>query len=169
NLPRAIIISLPIVTAVYVLTNLAYFTTLSPEQMLSSEAVAVDFGNYHLGPMAWIIPVFVGLSCFGSVNGSLFTSSRLFFVGSREGHLPSLLSMIHPTLLTPLPSLIFTVNILLPVMFVLACLFLIIVSFWKTPVECAIGFGIIATGLPVYFIGVWWQNKPKWMMHGICE
>ncbi|XP_055365509.1 large neutral amino acids transporter small subunit 1 isoform X2 [Betta splendens] len=167
NLPRAIIISLPIVTVVYVLTNLAYFTTLSPDQMLRSEAVAVDFGNYHLGPMAWIIPVFVGLSCFGSVNGSLFTSSRLFFVGSREGHLPSLLSMIHPTLLTPLPSLIFTMNMLLPMSFVLACLFLIIVSFWKTPVECAIGFAIIVTGVPVYLFGVWWKNKPKWLLHGI--
>lgn len=61
------------------------------------------------------------------------------------------------------------VNILLPVSFVLACLFLIIVSFWKTPVECAIGFGIIGTGIPVYLIGVWWKNKPKWLLSGICE
>lgn len=61
------------------------------------------------------------------------------------------------------------VNILLPLSFVLACLFLIVVSIWKTPAECGIGFGIIATGVPVYFFGVWWKNKPKWLKQLICE
>lgn len=61
------------------------------------------------------------------------------------------------------------VNLALPVFFILACLFLIAVSFWKTPLECGIGFAIILSGLPVYFFGVWWKNKPKWILQVICK
>jgi len=41
NLPRAICISLPVVTLIYVLANIAYFVVLTKEEMLSSSAVAV--------------------------------------------------------------------------------------------------------------------------------
>ncbi|KAG9331179.1 hypothetical protein JZ751_019893, partial [Albula glossodonta] len=158
NLPLSIIISMPIVTVVYVLTNMAYFTTIPPHVMVNSEAVAVVFGEYHLGFMSWLIPVFVGLSCFGAVNGSLFTSARLFYAGAREGQLPAALGLVHTDLFTPVPSLIFTICVLVPVTFILGCVFMILVSFWAAPFECLIGSAIILTGVPFYLLGYKWKK-----------
>lgn len=127
NLPRAIFIGMPLVTVIYVLTNLAYFVVIPGDEMKSSVAVAVvsewnaennsvfifflifqTFGDKVFGSFSWLIPIFVALSTFGGVNGVVFTSARLFAMGANEGHLPSFFALFHVDKQTPIPSLVVT-------------------------------------------------------------
>lgn len=71
------------------------------------------FGNRLLGVMAWIIPVMVAISAFGGLSVHIMTSSRMCFVGARNGHFPSMLSHINMSKFTPTPALVFLVRILI--------------------------------------------------------
>ncbi|XP_024150582.1 b(0,+)-type amino acid transporter 1 [Oryzias melastigma] len=107
NLPLAIIIGIPMVTVCYVLVNVAYFTVMTPSELLVSPAVAVTFGDRVLYPLSWIVPLFVAFSTFGAANGSCFTAGRLAFVSGREGHMVKILSYVSLRRYTPSPALIF--------------------------------------------------------------
>jgi len=80
---------------------------MSAAEMVESEAVAVTFGNRILGTLAWLMPLSVTISTFGSANGTLFAAGRLCFAASREGHLMGVLSYVHIRRMTPAPGLIF--------------------------------------------------------------
>lgn len=108
NLPLSIAISCTTVTVIYTLTNIALYTVISPDEMLISPAVAVLFAEKMYGSFSFIMPVFVACSTIGSANGVIFTSSRLFFVGAREGHMPKILTMISKNTRTPIPAVVFT-------------------------------------------------------------
>lgn len=213
NLPRAIWISLPVVTVVYVLANVAYFAVLTRDEVLASDAVAVTFGDKMLSSMAWIMPLFVACSTFGALNGAIFASARLFFVGARQGHLPAAIALINVDRCTPVPSLVFLcvitlvllvikdvyvlinyltfvesvfttmsisgllwlrykqpkthrpikVHIVLPISFFIVCAFLVILPCYVSPVEVGVGIAIIATGVPVYLVCVYWKKRPRWI------
>ncbi|XP_034234111.1 Y+L amino acid transporter 2-like [Thrips palmi] len=213
NLPRAICISLPTVTVIYVLANIAYCVVLTPSELLSSSAVAVLFGEKMLGVMSWSMPVFVACSTFGALNGCIMSSSRLFFVGARQGHLPAAVALINVKRLTPVPALLFLclltlvqfvikdvyvlinyvsfvesfftlvsvtgllymryskpdlhrpikVNTILPIVFFVICVFLAVLPVYVTPWEVSIGVAIVLAGVPVYFVFIYWQNKPQWL------
>ncbi|XP_075597496.1 large neutral amino acids transporter small subunit 2-like isoform X2 [Balearica regulorum gibbericeps] len=210
NLPRAIFISIPLVTFVYVFANVAYVTAMSPRELLESNAVAVTFGEKVLGAVSWVMPLAVALSTFGGVNGSLFTCSRLFYAGAREGHLPALLAMIHLERRTPIPALLVTcvstllmlvtgdiytlinyvgfvnylwygvtvaglvvlrwkqpdrprpirVSLLFPGLYLLFWAALLLFSLWSEPLVCGIGLGIMATGAPLYLLGLRGGPRP---------
>lgn len=76
NLPRSIMIGIPLVTLCYALINLSYLAAMSPTEMIESEAVAVTFGHRILGALAWLMPLSVTISTFGSANGTLFAAGR---------------------------------------------------------------------------------------------
>lgn len=106
NLPRAIMISIPMVLVIYFFTNVAYFAVLTPSEILAADAVAVNFGERVLGVMHWTMPFFVACATFSSLNGCIFSGSRILYSSAREGHLPDVLGLISIHHFTPIPSLI---------------------------------------------------------------
>jgi L-type amino acid transporter 8 len=47
------------------------------------------------------------------------------------------------------------------VIYLLFWAFLLIFSLYSEPIVCGLGMAIMLTGVPVYFLGVYWDNKPE--------
>ncbi|XP_039591362.1 cystine/glutamate transporter-like [Polypterus senegalus] len=119
TIPLSIILSMVTVTITYLLTNISYYTVMTSEDILASNAVAVTFADKALQRFSSIIPILVAVSCLGALIRGCFTTPRMLFSASREGQWPILFSMIHIRRHTPLPAVL----ILYPMM-----VFMILVS-----------------------------------------
>lgn len=56
---------------------------------------------------------------------------------------------------------VFQISLIWPVIYLIFWAFLLIFSLYSEPVVCGIGLAIMLTGVPVYFLGVYWDNKPQ--------
>nr|XP_006133457.1 cystine/glutamate transporter-like isoform X2 [Pelodiscus sinensis] len=117
NNPLAVIVSVLTVMVGYMLTNVSYYTVLTVEDVLASQAVAVSFAQKAFQSLISVIPILVALSCIGTINVAIITFSRTLFVASREGQWPPLFSMIHIRRHTPLPA----VMLMFPLVTAMVC------------------------------------------------
>ncbi|KAH9492657.1 Large neutral amino acids transporter small subunit 1 [Bulinus truncatus] len=106
NLPLGIMISITSVTVIYIMANIAYFSVLTPEDMLHSSTVAVSFLDRTIAWLSYVVPGLISVSVIGGMNGAILSVSRLFYVAAKNHHLPRIISMINVKTLTPVPSLL---------------------------------------------------------------
>lgn len=52
------------------------------------------------------------------------------------------------------------VNLCIPVTFIVLCVVLVLLPSLEEPENLLIGILIIIAGIPVYYVGVYWKNKP---------
>ncbi|CAH8557414.1 unnamed protein product [Heterobilharzia americana] len=177
DLPLAIIISCLLVTFIYTMANVAYVTVVSPYEILTTPAVAITFAVRIYGVMWWIMPIFVALSTFGGVNGTIMTTSRMFFCCKSSKSNAKIIMLFACTPIdTNICSYIYMYNIInIFKKSTTSCESTNSVSdnicinnsvtghfaFVAAPTESLFGVAIICTGIPVYLIGCVWKNKPK--------
>lgn len=200
------------ITGVYMFTNLAYVSVLSYTSILASPAVAFTFGAASLPVLLhWVMPFFVACSTFGSMSNGTMVWARVAMAAARQGHLPTIFSLLQVDKLTPVPSLLlglfttllmmasstlysliqytsyisvlasamsvvtllrfriqypemkreFRLPILVPMAYLLISGFLLVYPFYSSPLKTGVCFGIIALGLPIYFLLIAPKERPE--------
>jgi basic amino acid/polyamine antiporter, APA family len=102
NLPRAIILGTLALIGIYVLTNFAYLYVLPIEAIARSPLVAADTMLALFGRVGVVlVSVFVMISSFSSLNGSMLASPRVFFAMAEDRLLFQAIAKVHPRYQTP--------------------------------------------------------------------
>jgi amino acid transporter len=110
NIPRALILGMVVLIAVYLGMTLAYHYVLPLDEVKSAsreaehfeQAVAAVYCEHLLGWRGIVaISMLVMCSTFISLNGNALTGPRAYFAMARDGLFPSALGRVHPRFQTP--------------------------------------------------------------------
>jgi len=85
NIVRALVIGIVVITALYVLLNLAYVKVLGLSGMQSSKAVASDFMRATWGEGGvWLLGIVVTSAALSTLNATVFTGARTNYALGRD-------------------------------------------------------------------------------------
>lgn len=102
SMPRAIILGTAAIVAIYVVTNIAYLYVLPVRAIGESPLVAADVMGALFGRAGvLVVSMFVAISAFSSLNGSMLAAPRVFFAMAADGLLFGPIARVHPRHRTP--------------------------------------------------------------------
>ena len=85
RMAKALILGIVIITALYLLVNLAYLNALGMGGMAQSEAVGGDLMRAAFGESGvWLIGILVAISALTSANATIFTGARTNYAMGRD-------------------------------------------------------------------------------------
>ncbi|KAI6194992.1 hypothetical protein M3Y96_01183900 [Aphelenchoides besseyi] len=169
----AIIIGMSFVALLYLATNLSFFVVLSVDEMLKHDAVAMSFAEHTMGNAKYVMALLVSiLLIVGKQNLTALICSTYFrylYAGAREGHLPSFISIVNKEHDSPRCALFYHVHpehirtpLILPLIFMLICAALVIVTIVQEIDTAAVGLGFLVAGFFFYIIFLWDKALPRY-------
>jgi len=214
NIPLALFIGVGVVMAIYLLTNFVYLYVMPVNEIIEiagreNTIIAVEVMRKFLGNGgAFFISILIMIATFGTTNGTILASSRIYFAMSKDKLFLKSCGDIHSKFKTPYISLViqgiwasllvlsgtfdqltdmlifasfifygagaFGVFILrrkmkdtprpykalgypvLPLIFVLFCITLVVVTIIQNPRDAGIGLALVLSGIPFY---IFWNRK----------
>jgi len=214
NIPLALFIGVGLVMIIYLLTNFVYLYVMPVNEIIEvanreNTIIAVEVMRKFMGNGgAMFISILIMISTFGTTNGTILASSRIYFAMAKDHLFFRSAGNVHPVFKTPYTSLViqglwscllvlsgtfdqltdmlifasfifygagaFGVFILrkkfketprpykaigypvLPMIFVLFCATLVIVTIIQNPRDAGIGLALVLSGLPFYAV---WKKR----------
>ncbi|KAJ1978926.1 hypothetical protein H4R34_003023 [Dimargaris verticillata] len=107
NLPICVVGGVSLITVLYLLTNVAYFSVISMADAEDArEVLAGRWGDLVFGTTFGriVIPLAIAVSCLGSVSAMTFTVARIILVAAQNQYMPfsDRLAQLHPRFKTPM-------------------------------------------------------------------
>ncbi len=107
NMTRALVISISLITIIFLLVNLAYLKGLGLTALAKSDVVAADLMSAALGENGGrLLSLLIAISVLGATNGTIFTGARTnYALGKQEAHF-SYLGRWHQRTHTPVNAIL---------------------------------------------------------------
>lgn len=105
TIPLGLIWGMLIVTAVYLVVNVAYAYVLPVDEMAKSKLVAADVAERVFNGGGRWVAALVMVSTFGTANATILATARLYYSMAQANVFPKVMGSLHPRFHTPAGSL----------------------------------------------------------------